>query len=243
MSHRVAHFRFFGSLNDFLPPERQQRLFGLSFQGDQSIKHLFESCGIPHVEVGQIVVNGQASTLQAIAQDGDEIEIQPLTLPIPLAPPARFVLDNHLGRLAASLRLLGIDSAYRNDIQDEELAQVSSLEGRILLTRDRRLLMRAIVSQGYCLRSLQPRQQILEILGRYDLSAQIQPFSRCSRCNELLQPVPKETVLEQLQPLTRRYFDEFSRCPGCSQVYWQGSHIERIQANITELIRAASHHP
>ncbi len=46
----------------------------------------------------------------------------------------RFVLDVHLGKLASDLRMLGFDTLYRNDAPDEELAEISAEENRILLT-------------------------------------------------------------------------------------------------------------
>lgn len=236
MSPKTAHFHFFGSLNDFLPTARREIDFSLDFQGDQSLKHLFESCGVPHTEVGWLTANGAAVDQKTIVQDGDHIEAHPHRLPLRLTPPPRFVLDNHLGKLAAYLRLLGFDAAYRNDLQDEELATISSQDHRLLLTRDRRLLMRSIITQGYCVRAHLPRQQVLEILTRYDLFSAIAPFGRCVHCNALLQPVPKAQILERLEPLTRRYFEEFQRCPDCDQVYWKGSHYEHIQEFI-ELIK------
>ena len=144
-----------------------------------------------------------------------------------------FIADNHLGRLAAYLRMLGFDTLYRNDYQDPELAAVAHQEGRILLTRDRRLLMRREVDYGCCLRSLDSREQLGEVVRRYALAQTARPFRRCLRCNHELEVVDKAAVLERLQPLTRRYFEEFARCPGCDQVYWKGSHYERM----LELIR------
>ena len=245
MTRKTARFRFFGSLNDFLPPQRREVDFPLDFQGDQSVKHLFESCGAPHTEVSQVFANGTLVDQNYIVQDGDRIEVHPLTDPfrgqeagsISQADPPRFVLDNHLGKLAAYLRLLGFDVIYRNDLQDEELAHLSSQEGRILLTRDRRLLMRTTVTQGYCVRALLSRQQALEVLQRYDLFSAITPFGRCVHCNALLQPVHKAEIIDRLEPLTRRYFNEFQRCPACDQVYWKGSHYDHFQSFITELLQ------
>ena len=147
---------------------------------------------------------------------------------------ARFVVDNHLGRMAYYLRMLGFDTLYRNDYQDDELAQTAEQEGRILLTRDRRLFMRNQVQRGYWVRSLSPRQQILEVVQRYNLKAQITPFRRCIRCNGILQLVSKEAVLDRLEPLTRLYFDDFRICPDCQQVYWKGSHYERMRQFIDQ---------
>jgi uncharacterized protein len=238
MEYKNARFRFFGPLNDFLPPDRREIEFSLQFQGSQSAKHLFESCGAPHVEVAVVTANGETVESSYLVQDGDGIEVRPFTLPVPAARPARFVLDNHLGKLAAYLRLVGFDIAYRNNLQDPELAQIASLEQRILLTRDRRLLMRAAVRQGYCVRSEWPRRQVVEILERYGLFAEITFLGRCVHCNTLLEPVTKQQILERLQPLTRQYFDEFQRCPGCDQVYWQGSHVTHIQEFIEDLQRS-----
>ena len=235
MSPKTAHFHFFGSLNDFLPIDKRDVDFAISFQGDQSVKHLFESCGVLHTEVESLTANGMPVDQKYITQDGDRIEVHPYRLPVALATPHRFVLDNHLGKLAAYLRLLGFDVAYRNDLQDDKLALISSQEERLLLTRDRRLLMRSVITQGYCVRAHLPRPQVIEILTRYDLFSAIAPFGRCVHCNALLQPVPKEKILERLQPLTRRYFEEFQRCPACDQVYWKGSHYEHIQEFIETL--------
>ena len=242
MTLKTASFHFFGSLNDFLPVDKQNIVFSIAFQGDQSVKHLFESCGAPHTEVERVIVNGTPVTQKYIVQDGDQVEIYPTTLPPLLKTgredqPAstRFVLDNHLGKLAAYLRLLGFDVIYRNDLQDEELALIASQEIRVLLTRDRRLLMRSVVTQGYYVRAILPRQQVVEILTRYDLFSAITPFGRCVHCNALLQPVSKDQILDRLQPRTRLYFDEFQRCTSCGQVYWKGSHYERLQEFIREL--------
>jgi uncharacterized protein len=63
---------------------------------------------------------------------------------------------------------------------------------------------------------------------RYGLVKWVRPFERCMNCNHLLEPVRKEMVLEKLEPLTKKYYDEFKLCPACDQVYWKGSHYERM---------------
>jgi len=244
MPHKTASFHFFGSLSELLPAGKRGGAFAVAFQGEQSVKHLFESCGVPHTEVGEITANEAAVSPKYIVQDGDRIEIKSFNLPdlsgfqnpsgLEHVPP-RFVLDIHLGRLAGWLRLLGFDAAYRNDLQDDELAHISSQEGRALLTRDRRLLMRSIVTQGCLVRSLLPQGQVEEVLTRYDLFSAIVPFGRCGRCNGLLEAVDKQQIIDQLQPLTKLYFDEFQRCTGCGQVYWKGSHTKRFHEFIQEL--------
>jgi uncharacterized protein with PIN domain len=222
----TATFVFFGRLNDFLSRDRRNQVIPIHFRGRQTIKHLAESLGVPHPEIGQVKVNGREGSLEMITEDEDRVEIHPIPNGLTVEP--RFILDNHLGRLAAYLRMLGFDCLYENDYDDEELAELTQREVRILLSRDRRLLMRKAVSVGYCLRSLDPLEQLPEVIQRFDLAKRITPFHRCLRCNHSLEPVAKEDVLERLEPLTRLYFDEFQICPSCKQIYWKGSHYERM---------------
>ncbi len=229
----TAYFLFSGRLRDFLLKDQQDRVITVDFRGRQSVKHLAESLGVPHPEIGQVWVNSQEGTLSTITQDGDQVEVHPIPNGYPGEP--RFVLDNHLGRLAAYLRMLGFDCLYRNDYDDEELAETSQSEGRILLSRDRRLLMRKSVTYGYCLRSLDSLEQLTEVIQRFDLASQIAPFHRCLRCNHPLQPVTKEAVIDRLEPLTKLYFDEFQICPACGQIYWKGSHYEKMRELIEEI--------
>jgi uncharacterized protein with PIN domain len=227
-----AHFLFFGRLNDFLPQDQRAQRLSVDFRERQSIKHLAESLGVPHPEIGAVQVNGREGTLHTITQDGDRVDVHPLPNGCPVEP--RFVLDSHLGRLAAYLRMLGFDCLYQNDYTDEDLAEVAQREDRILLSRDRRLLMRKVVTYGYCLRSLDPPEQLSEVVRRFELAKQIVPFHRCLRCNHPLEPVSKEAVWDRLEPLTKLYFEEFQICPACRQIYWKGSHYEKMKRLIEQ---------
>ncbi len=198
----------------------------MEFRGRQSVKHLAESLGAPHPEIGRVQVNGRDEATGWITQDGDRVEVHPIENGCPIEP--RFLLDCHLGRLNAHLRMLGFDCSYQNDYDDAMMTGIAQREARILLTRDRRLLMRKVIQHGYCLRSLEPLEQLTEVVQRFDLTDKIQPFHRCLRCNHPLEPVDKEAVIDRLEPLTKLYFDEFHICPACRQIYWKGSHYERM---------------
>jgi uncharacterized protein with PIN domain len=242
----TAYFDFQPGLHCFLPRDKRDVTIALSFKGRQSLKHLIESLGIPHTEVGQVTVNGQARSLDCVPHNGDRIEVRPAAPSCPLE--ARFLLDSHLGRLAAYLRMLGFDCLYNNDYgcvvsnhyHDDGIAGILAEDPRILLTRDRRLLMRKVVQYGYCLRSLAPPEQLVEVVRRFDLADKIAPLHRCLRCNHPLQPVSKETVLDRLEPLTKIHFDEFHLCPACDQVYWKGSHVERMERLIESVSGSSS---
>ncbi len=236
---KTIFFTFDPTLAQLLPSAYRQGKFEFRYRGPQSTKHLIESLGIPHTEIGDVFCNGSPVTLDYLPQNGDRLQVQLIRFPEPApdAPEPRFILDNHLGRLTAHLRMLGFDAIYHNDFQDGELIRRALEEGRILLTRDRRLLMHKSLQQGCLLYSLDPQAQLYQVVERYHLLRWIKPFQRCMRCNHPLEPVPKEAILERLLPLTRLYYHEFSRCPACDQIYWKGSHYERMERFILQLQR------
>jgi len=216
-----------------------------SISDNQSVKHLIEALGVPHTEVGTILVNNIEVRTSYLVQGGDRIEvysnfpaeskIEGLSQEQSSIEKDGLILDNHLGKLATYLRMFGFDAEYRNDYQDKELVEEVLQSGRILLTRDRGLLMHRLIQKGYCIRSLVPKQQLSEVFQRYNLLVNIQPFRRCLRCNNLLLPINKEAILERLQPLTCLYYDEYKICNSCDQIYWKGSHYESMMKFIEEI--------
>ena len=236
-----AYFRFFDDLEDLLPLSKRGKEINCNFNGNQSIKHLIESLGVPHTEIGQIIVNRGTVDTSYLVQDGDLVEVLPAGSDphqgdLLKEDGIKFILDSHLGKLAAYLRMLGFDTLYRNDYEDHQLADVAEMEGRILLSRDRRLLMRKQVQAGYCVRKHNPQDQLKDVLNRFRLYSHIRPFQRCIRCNARLEKVSKEQVLDMLEPLTKLYYSSFSICPACRQVYWPGSHYEHMQRMIQKFI-------
>jgi uncharacterized protein with PIN domain len=208
---------------------------------------MIEALGVPHTEVDLILVNGDTVDFSYSVRDGDRISVYPVFESIDISPlvsvrprplrESRFVLDVHLGRLATYLRMLGFDTLYRNDYADAELAQISAREARILLSRDRGLLKRSAVTHGYCLRATDPRQQLVEVLRRFDLVGSIEPFRRCLRCNNLLESVEKARIVDRLQAETRQNFDEFWCCRACDRIYWKGSHFEQMEQFVARVLR------
>ena len=243
---KQVSIRFYAELNDFLAPERRMVPSTCAFHVSAPVRDLIESLGVPHTEVDLILVNGRSADFSHLVEDGERISVYPVFESIDIAPvtrlrprplrQTRFVLDVHLGRLAAYLRMMGFDSLYRNDYRDEELARLSGGEERILLTRDRELLKRALVTRGYYVRATSPRQQLAEVLRRFDLFDSATPFARCLACNGLLEPVAKDAVGELLPPRVRERHDEFLRCGACARVYWKGSH----HARMTKIVEAIS---
>lgn len=238
-------FRFYEELNDFLSPDRKKSAFEYHIAQPGSVKDAIEALGIPHTEVDLILVNGQSVDFDYRVRDGDVISVYPVfesmniaavtrLRPGPLRNP-RFVLDAHLGRLAAYLRMFGFDTLYRNDYDDRELAEVSAGEQRILLTRDKKLLMRKTVTRGYFVRQRLPKDQIREVMRRFDLSASQKPLTRCIHCNGNIHQVDKQAIEACLQPRTRAFYSEFWQCDECGKIYWKGSHYLRMQSLISRI--------
>jgi len=248
---KQASVRFYAELNDFLVPSSRMQTLTYSFDVGGSVKDMIESLGVPHTEVDLILVNGEPVNFTYRVQDADKISVYPRFHSLEISPAAhlqaqpsgelRFAADGNLGRLAGYLRMLGFDTLYRSDYRDDELAQVSADEGRILLTRDRGVLMRSIVSRGYCVRETDPHRQLIEILQSFNLIPSIFPFRRCIHCNALLQPAEKRSVSDRLLPQTKQHYDEFYICPQCKRIYWKGSHYRhmlRFIDNIVDRVRS-----
>ena len=232
-----ARFRFYAELNELLPRQWRQRDIVHAFRGPASVKDRVEAQGVPHTDVEFIQVNGAPVDFGYGVRDGDRVSVYPFMAvvenPRPLRPPyprGRFVLDQHLGRLAAYLRLLGLDCVHRAAFPDYEVVRVGLSEDRVVLSRDRRLLMRRAVVHGAFVRATNPFEQVPEILHRFGSPETIAPFSRCMTCNGVLRPADREQVEDRLLPDTRAYYREFRECPDCRRVFWEGSHVRRMRA-------------
>jgi len=242
-----ADFRFYEELNDFLPPWRRRTRFTHDFRGPASVKDMIEALGVPHTEVDLILVNGQSVDFRYRVRDGDDISVYPVFESLDIAPLAhlrprplrviRFVLDVHLGRLARHLRLLGFDTLYRNDYDDAELARISREQRRILLTRDVGLLKRSEVTHGCYLRQTDPARQLEEVVRRLDLVRAARPFARCLACNGRLVTVRRSALAGQLKPPLLAAHRRFRRCPDCGRIYWPGSHWQRLQQRVGNILQ------
>jgi len=152
-----------------------------------------------------------------------------------ISRPPRFIADAMLGRLAKWLRTLGYDTAYQDDIPDAELARRAVVEGRHVLTRDRKLFDERGVRGGLEIVSEKPLEQLAEVVAAFHLPRPGRLFTRCRVCNALLQPVEGEVVEDAVPPRVRERKPELVRCPICGRVYWEGSHTDRMRAVIARV--------
>ncbi len=238
-----AFFRFYAELNDFLDNKLKFRRFEYRFHGKPSVKDAIEALGVPHTEVDLVVVNNEVLGFDYNLKDGDFVAVYPVFESIDISnlkgnKPLReikFVADVHLGRLARFLRILGFDTLYRNDFSDSEIINISNEQNRIVLTRDIGILKNGRVEKGYFVRNTKLKEQVKEVVARFDLFSLIKPFSRCSVCNGELISVPKSRVLDKLPQKTKEACSEFKMCGSCGKIYWRGTHYRKIKDFIESL--------
>jgi uncharacterized protein with PIN domain len=239
----TIRLKFHGDLDFFLASRARGGTVARALGERTSVKDVIESCGIPHPEVDLILIDGQPVNFAHVVEEDRVVDVYPVGFlstqfekhRLQTAYVKCFIADGHLGKLARDLRLLGFDVAYSRQAQDRQLLQTMKTESRALLTRDRRLLMHAVVQTGYCPRSQNSDAQTIEVIRRFDLFDSIAPFTRCLRCNGSLQKVTKAEVIEKLEPLTKIYYKQFRRCTGCGQIYWAGSHFLKLQKRLHEI--------
>lgn len=244
-----AEFRFYEELNDFLPAEQRKLPITRSFIGTPTVKDTIESCGVPHPEIDLILVDGESVGFDHHLKGGERVAVYPVFEGIDISPVTRlrarplrrprFLVDANLGRLSRLLRLLGFDSRYDQSMDDEEIAAIAAENGLTILTRDRGLLMRRVVTRGYFVRSQVPRTQTAEVVRRFDLREQMRPFTRCVECNGLIKPVSKAEIQDRLPHNTRLFYDTFYRCSRCSKLFWRGAHWRNL-LDLIDAIRSAA---
>jgi uncharacterized protein with PIN domain len=237
-----ARFRFHGALADFLPAERANVSFAYACARAASLKNAIEALGVPHTEVGLLTVNDANATLDRTVRDGDLIEVHARGAEPP--PEHGFVADAHLGGLARFLRMLGYDTAHRNDLDDVEIRRLANDERRVVLSRDRELLKCRDIARGSFVRALKPEEQLREVAARYRLAERARPFTRCLHCNLPLIAIDKAAVADRLPERVREIQERFLRCPGCERIFWEGTHYVRMRAVLQELLpqHAAARH-
>jgi hypothetical protein len=154
----------------------------------------------------------------------------------------RFLVDTMLGRLATWLRILGYDAAYFRG-EDRDLLARAWHEGRILLTRDTRLLRRRRIPPHLCIVSDRVTEQLRQVVGAFALAPIRPAASRCPRCNIALTAQDKAAVAGRVPEFVWSRHDRFWTCPGCQRIYWAGSHRKRMDESLRRVAAALTNAP
>ena len=154
-----------------------------------------------------------------------------------------FVVDAMLGRLARWLRILGYDTIYCRDVEDERLVEMAIEKGAILLTRDTRIRERKRLPELSFVTSDKLVDQLRELIDRHGLVVdEGKLLSRCVVCNARLRAAGMEAVAGRVPEFVLHTCPFFRQCPSCERVYWGGSHPSRIRAVLDEVTHREGRH-
>lgn len=244
----VVHLRCYAELNDHLPPAQRQRENAVALNSRATVAELLRDRRFPSEAIELVLVNGASCGFSQVLRDGDRVSLYPVFEALDVTSLLRlrsrplrkvlFVADAHLGRLARYLRLVGFDTLYENDPGDTALVEIAAAQGRILLSRDRALLARPRITHGLWVPQTAPREQLTWLVERLDLNCLFRPFTRCMGCNGLLSAVDKDDLKELVPQRVLALHDAFWRCGHCAQIYWRGTHYERLRAFVERLSAA-----
>ena len=155
----------------------------------------------------------------------------------------RFAVDRMLGKLAKWLRVLGHDVVYLRQAKDKEVL-ASLEEGRILVTRDRRAKPWHEYGKVFLVKANNPKEQLREVIQGLNLTLLDNAlFSRCLKCNSVLETASREEVWEQVPEYIWLTHLHFRRCKVCGQIYWFGSHSEKMRQQLNEILANLKQNP
>ena len=150
----------------------------------------------------------------------------------------KFIVDINVGSLAKKLRMLGYDASMNRNIDNDEIIHVARDEERILLTRNTGIMKRRIVTTGIIrailIRSDRVKEQLNQVTEIFEPGPDIDPFTRCIECNEMLVRREKTDIHNLVPPYVLRTQERYMQCPCCERVYWKGTHWEKMSREIAD---------
>jgi len=146
----------------------------------------------------------------------------------------RFLVTSELARLGRWLRALGFDTVITQDHSARRLALLCRLQDRILLTRIFRQAGVAGIPSYTYIRSDELTEQLSQVINTFDLQ-DFNLFSRCIYCNRKVQMVSKTEIEHRLPEQVQELYQNFTSCPSCGRIYWEGTHCEAIRKTMEQL--------
>jgi hypothetical protein len=144
----------------------------------------------------------------------------------------KFIIDDHLGRLARLLRALGFDALWCRTGSDAAIVEASA-EGRLFVTRDSAWKEKTLPGPKLVLEENRPFDQLRRVLeGGAAVPPPSRWFTRCLECNAVTGEVAKEEIAGRLPPYVRKTRERFRQCPDCGRIYWEGTHVTAMRSRL-----------
>ena len=144
----------------------------------------------------------------------------------------RFIVDHNVGKLARYLRMMGYDTLFYKGGDDSGLVATALAENRVILTRDRGIMERRLVTTGrlkaILLETERPDEQICQVMRALKLESRYRPFSLCLEDNQPLEERSREQVAGRVPPYVFKTQDYYMECPACRRIYWRGTHWQAM---------------
>ena len=153
----------------------------------------------------------------------------------------KFIVDNNVGKLARWLRLIGYDTVLFKQKDDATMIKTALGDDRVVLTKDTQFTKRRLVTNGQLkailIKQDNPKTQIQEVVKALNLNYNFNPFSLCLECNQTLVPRVKEEVQSLVPPHVFQTQTQYTECPACHRIYWQGTHWQAMVKKLQDLQR------
>ena len=150
----------------------------------------------------------------------------------------KFIADVMLGKLSRLLRILGFDTLYYRNLNNETLLSLAREQKRQILSRKTHLKNSKDIKNQLCfIKDNHPLNQLKEVIDFYQLKIDLHHiFSLCLTCNQKLEEVNLEQVKDRVPEYIATTQKEFSLCPLCKKIYWRGSHYENTWERLKHII-------
>ena len=137
--------------------------------------------------------------------------------------------------------MMGYDSLFFNGSDDSRMVATALAEGRVILTRDTRIMERRVVTSGrlkaILLETDNPELQMRQIIDTLHLDCMFRPFTICLECNQPLVERSKQQVKDRVPPYVFRTQEQYMECPACHRLYWRGTHWQAMTEKLKKFIR------
>ncbi|NGX60311.1 MAG: putative polyglutamine synthesis accessory protein [Chlamydiae bacterium] len=142
----------------------------------------------------------------------------------------KFLCDQMCSELGRWLRTAGYDTEIiTTSFEDRKIFEKAVLEKRLLITRDKHF--KEIDPEGKTVIFLigESLDEWTEQLKEESVDWLFHPFSRCLQCNTPFEKITGPIDVPQDIP---EDVTEFWSCPTCKQLFWLGSHTERMESQL-----------